>query len=228
MRLFSRLEYEQKSCVNCSSYFMRVPKLCELCYEDIFSRARRTSADIVTRGQACSTRLLKLEATTLFAELTTSCASFTFSIQPNPVTCRKLSCPYRTDKLHIIIMSKIPSIVISVKTSYLENESQPDKSHFVFAYQISIQNAGPASATLLDRHWIISDSNGRDITVTGEGVVGEQPNLEPGSVFTYTSTAVIQTPVGVMKGQYRWISEQEEYFYTQIPQFTLSIPRILH
>lgn len=125
-------------------------------------------------------------------------------------------------------MSKIPSIAISVKTTYLENESQPDKSHFVFAYQISIENTGRVSAKLLDRHWVISDSNGRDITVSGEGVVGEQPELQPGSVFTYTSTAVIQTPVGVMKGQYRWVSDDQEYFYTPIPQFTLSIPRTLH
>ncbi|HFD12212.1 MAG TPA: Co2+/Mg2+ efflux protein ApaG [Crenotrichaceae bacterium] len=125
-------------------------------------------------------------------------------------------------------MNKTPSIVITVKTSYLENESHPDKSHFVFAYQISIENTGRSSAKLLDRHWIISDSNGRDVTVRGEGVVGEQPELEPGAVFTYTSTAVIQTPVGVMKGQYRWITDEQEYFYTQIPQFTLSIPRTLH
>lgn len=125
-------------------------------------------------------------------------------------------------------MSKNPSINISVKTSYLENESHPDKSHFVFAYQISIENTGVAAAKLLDRQWVISDSNGRDTTVSGEGVVGEQPRLEPGGVFTYTSTAVIQTPVGVMKGQYRWVSEEQEYFYTPIPQFTLSIPRTLH
>ncbi len=125
-------------------------------------------------------------------------------------------------------MNKTPSIQISVKTSYLENESHPDKSHFVFAYQISIENTGTSSAKLLDRHWIISDSNGKDITVSGEGVVGEQPSIEPGSVFTYTSTAVIQTPVGVMKGQYRWVANEQDYFYTPIPQFTLSIPRILH
>ena len=125
-------------------------------------------------------------------------------------------------------MNKIPSIIISVKTTYLENESQPDKSHFVFAYQISIENRGTIPAKLLDRHWVISDSNGRDITVSGEGVVGEQPELQPGAIFTYTSTAVIQTPVGIMKGQYRWISDTQEYFYTPIPQFTLSIPRTLH
>jgi ApaG protein len=125
-------------------------------------------------------------------------------------------------------MSKTPPIHISVKTTYLKNQSQPDKSHFVFAYQISIENKGNSTARLLDRQWTITDSNGRDVTVSGEGVVGEQPSLEPGAVFTYTSTAVIQTSVGIMKGQYRWISEQQEYFYTPIPQFTLSIPRVLH
>ena len=109
-------------------------------------------------------------------------------------------------------MNKTPSIAISVKTSYLEKESHPDKSHFVFAYQISIEHKGGVSAKLLDRNWVISDSNGRNVTVSGEGVVGEQPNLETGSIFTYTSTAVIQTPVGIMKGQYRWISDKGEHF----------------
>ncbi|MCH9697357.1 MAG: Co2+/Mg2+ efflux protein ApaG [Gammaproteobacteria bacterium] len=125
-------------------------------------------------------------------------------------------------------MKTYPIINISVETTYLDDESRPEKEHYVFAYQVSIENTGPCSAKLLDRHWVINDANGRELTVSGEGVVGEQPHLEPGSVFTYSSTAVIQTPVGIMQGKYRWISDAQEYFYTQVPKFTLSIPRTLH
>jgi ApaG protein len=81
---------------------------------------------------------------------------------------------------------------------------------------------------LISRHWIITDSNGRIQEVRGEGVVGEQPKLEPGAMFEYTSSAALETPVGTMRGSYQMVAEDGTRFEAEIPEFTLSIPRVLH
>ncbi|NJD08509.1 MAG: Co2+/Mg2+ efflux protein ApaG, partial [Methylococcaceae bacterium] len=83
-------------------------------------------------------------------------------------------------------------------------------------------------ARLLGRHWIITDANGKVQEVHGEGVVGEQPHLEPGESFRYTSAAMIETPVGFMQGEYRMLTDEGEPFDAEIPAFTLAVPRTLH
>jgi ApaG protein len=83
-------------------------------------------------------------------------------------------------------------------------------------------------AQLLNRHWLITDSNGKIQEVKGDGVIGEQPYLKPGEMFRYTSGAVLETPVGTMQGQYTMHSDEGDNFNAEIPQFTLSIPRTLH
>jgi ApaG protein len=98
----------------------------------------------------------------------------------------------------------------------------------VFAYTITITNVGMVSAKLLNRHWLITDSNGKIQEVRGEGVIGEQPHLKPGESFRYTSGAMLETPVGTMQGQYTMISDEGVNFNAPIPKFTLSIPRTLH
>lgn len=119
-------------------------------------------------------------------------------------------------------------IRVEAKTTYIDESSSPDKDRYVFAYTITIRNEGSEAATLLGRHWVITDSNGRIQEVRGEGVVGEQPYLKPGEEYEYTSGAMLETPVGAMRGSYQMIDEHGERFDAPISSFTLSIPRTLH
>jgi ApaG protein len=81
---------------------------------------------------------------------------------------------------------------------------------------------------LISRHWLITDANGKVQEVRGEGVVGEQPWLRPGEHFEYTSGAVLETALGTMRGSYQMVAEDGTRFEAPIPQFTLSVPRVLH
>ncbi len=119
-------------------------------------------------------------------------------------------------------------IAVSAKSVYLANQSDEDRPRYVFAYTVTITNNGPVSARLISRHWIITDSNDRVQEVRGDGVVGEQPSLEPGASFEYTSSAAIETPVGTMRGSYQMVAEDGTRFDAAIPEFVLSIPRVLH
>ncbi|KAF3977248.1 MAG: Co2+/Mg2+ efflux protein ApaG [Methylococcales symbiont of Iophon sp. n. MRB-2018] len=125
-------------------------------------------------------------------------------------------------------MTEKNNIIVETQPQYIEAQSSPDKNRYVFAYTITITNAGAIAATLLSRHWLITDSNGKNQEVKGEGVVGEKPYLKPGESFRYTSGAMIETPVGVMQGKYSMISDGGDSFKAIIPKFTLSIPRTLH
>lgn len=125
-------------------------------------------------------------------------------------------------------MSEKNKVLVEVKPQYLEAQSAPEQNRFVFAYTITITNVGSVPARLLTRHWLITDANGKVQEVNGEGVVGEHPHLNPGDSFRYTSAAMIETPVGVMRGKYQMVSDDGESFSAPIPQFTLSIPRTLH
>lgn len=125
-------------------------------------------------------------------------------------------------------MSTKYHIVVEATPHYIENQSSPDEHRFVFAYTISISNAGSIAAKLLSRHWLITDANGKVQEVNGEGVVGEQPYLQPGETYRYTSGAIIETPVGVMEGKYLMLADDGERFNALIPRFTLSVPRVLH
>ncbi|MFA5529156.1 MAG: Co2+/Mg2+ efflux protein ApaG [Thiohalomonadaceae bacterium] len=119
-------------------------------------------------------------------------------------------------------------IEVKVKSTYVEEHSQPDDERFVFAYTVTIRNTGTTPARLLTRHWIITDGHGREQEVRGEGVVGEQPYLKPGEEFRYTSGTVLETPVGSMHGRYRMRSDDGHEFDAEIAPFTLSTPRTLH
>ena len=120
------------------------------------------------------------------------------------------------------------SIKVEVETQYIPEQSLPDKDHFVFAYTITIRNNGEIPAQLLRRHWVITDANNKVQEVKGDGVVGEQPHLEPGESYRYTSGTMLETPVGTMRGSYLMIADDGVEFEADIPQFTLSMPRILH
>lgn len=119
-------------------------------------------------------------------------------------------------------------IDIQVAASYVETQSDPAANRFVFAYTVKIENLGAVAAQLLSRHWIITDGNNRVQEVRGDGVVGEQPFLEPGGSFQYTSGAMLDTAVGTMTGSYQMRAEDGTSFEAEIPIFTLSVPRSLH
>ena len=115
-------------------------------------------------------------------------------------------------------------ISITVNPYYLEDQSEPDYQHFVWAYQITINNLGKEIVKLKNRYWKIIDSNGSKQEVKGEGVVGEQPVLNPGEKFEYTSGTPLSTPSGFMEGHYEMETEKGLTFEATIPQFSLDSP----
>jgi ApaG protein len=119
-------------------------------------------------------------------------------------------------------------IRIKVATNYVDDQSEPDVGRYVFAYTITIENLGELPARLLSRHWVITDANGKVQEVTGDGVVGEQPHLNPGESFRYSSGAVLETPVGAMQGSYHMEADNGTNFEAPIPPFTLAVPGVLH
>jgi ApaG protein len=127
-------------------------------------------------------------------------------------------------------MSEIDNaqIDIDVVTDYIAEQSDPTVDRYVFAYTITINNRGEIPAKLLNRHWLITDANGKVQEVRGAGVVGEQPHLNPGEHFEYTSGAVLETPVGVMEGEYEMVTDEGDTFLAPIDRFSLAIPRTLH
>jgi ApaG protein len=124
--------------------------------------------------------------------------------------------------------SAVHKIHVSVDTSYLAEQSNPKDHRYVFSYTITIRNEGSVAARLLGRHWIITDSNGKVQEVRGEGVVGEKPHLKPGQRFRYSSGAVLETPVGVMQGEYQMVTDDGEEFDAPIAAFRLAMPGLLH
>ena len=119
-------------------------------------------------------------------------------------------------------------ITVAAQAFFLEEQSNPDRDRYVFAYTVRVQNQGNIAAKLLSRRWIITDANGKVEEVRGEGVVGEQPYLQPGEGFQYTSGAILETAVGSMKGSYQMLADDGVTFDADIPPFVLSIPRTLH
>lgn len=119
-------------------------------------------------------------------------------------------------------------IRVEVVTQYLAEQSEPAENRYVFSYTITIRNDGTVPAKLLTRHWIITDANGKTQEVRGEGVVGEQPHLEPGQGFRYSSYAVLETPVGAMQGSYQMVADDGQQFEAPIAPFRLAMPALLH
>jgi ApaG protein len=117
---------------------------------------------------------------------------------------------------------------ITARVNYLSEQSDEADGRYVFAYTILLTNVGQVAVQLISRHWIITDSNHHVQEVRGKGVVGEQPALKPGQSFEYSSGTVLATPVGTMSGSYRMLAEDGTEFDAAIPQFVLSVPRVLH
>lgn len=120
------------------------------------------------------------------------------------------------------------SITVTAQAFFLPDQSDEENDQYVFAYTIRIVNTGSVGAKLLSRHWIITDADNQVQEVRGVGVVGEQPELAPGQVFEYTSGSSLGTSMGTMRGTYHLRAEDGTKFEAPIPEFTLSVPRVLH
>ncbi|WP_440959026.1 Co2+/Mg2+ efflux protein ApaG [Oceanicaulis sp. LC35] len=116
------------------------------------------------------------------------------------------------------------NIMIRVRPAFREDESEPDEGRYVWSYTIEIENQGAESVQLMSREWRITDAFNQTEIVQGPGVVGEQPHIEPGEVFAYTSGAPLRTPSGFMRGSYAMRTESGEKFEALIPGFALDSP----
>lgn len=117
-------------------------------------------------------------------------------------------------------------VIVRVSVSFLPEQSEPGRGRWFWAYHIRIENEGPFTVQLLTRHWIITDGRGARHSVEGEGVVGEQPMIEPGGSFDYVSGCPLSTPTGSMQGTYHMIGEDGSAFDVTIPKFALIAPAV--
>lgn len=117
---------------------------------------------------------------------------------------------------------------VEAQAFFVPEQSDADENHFVFTYRIRIRNNGSLPAKLISRHWIIKDLETHEQEVQGDGVVGEQPLIAPGQTFEYMSGTALESPVGTMSGSYQMRSEDGTEFVAAIPEFLLTVPRILH
>ncbi|MBX2806892.1 MAG: Co2+/Mg2+ efflux protein ApaG [Hyphomicrobiales bacterium] len=118
-------------------------------------------------------------------------------------------------------------ISVRVEPSFVEDESTPVRDQYFWAYTVEIYNGGAETVKLVSRYWLITDAFGRSQEVRGPGVVGEQPVLEPGESFRYTSGAPLKAPSGIMQGHYVMETEDAESFEVKIPAFSLDSPYIV-
>lgn len=125
-------------------------------------------------------------------------------------------------------MDAAPCIKVQVHTKYIPEQSQPDSNRYVFAYIITIKNLSKQTVQLMHRRWLITDANGKQMSVEGEGVVGKQPYIAANDEYTYNSGTVIETPVGAMQGHYIMHDEAGSEFTAEITPFRLAIPNILN
>ncbi|HSD25747.1 MAG TPA: Co2+/Mg2+ efflux protein ApaG [Vicinamibacteria bacterium] len=117
---------------------------------------------------------------------------------------------------------------VEVRTAYVPERSSPADSHYFFSYRIRISNVGEETVQLRSRHWVISDGDGNVEHVRGPGVVGEQPVLEPGEAFEYTSFCPLPTPIGSMQGTYQMVTAGGSAFEAEIAPFSLAVPTAIN
>lgn len=125
-------------------------------------------------------------------------------------------------------MINSPRVCVQVQSVYIESQSSPENERYVFAYTVTIRNLGRASVQLLGRYWLITNGHGRETEVQGEGVVGEQPHIDAGNEYQYTSGAVLETPLGTMQGHYVMIDHEGNSFSIDVPVFRLAVPALIH
>ena len=119
-------------------------------------------------------------------------------------------------------------IEVSVQGAFRADRSAPAQERFLYTYTVRIRNGGASAARLVSRHWIITDARGEREEVKGDGVIGQQPRLEPGQSFDYTSFCVLRTPLGQMRGAYTMARDDGSTFQAEIAPFALAVPAALN
>ena len=129
-----------------------------------------------------------------------------------------------------MVKKSIPKsqVKILVETEFIQERSNIEENQYFFSYTVTIKNQGLQSVQLISRHWIINNALNEKFEVEGEGVIGEQPIIQPGAEFTYTSGTEINTPIGNMRGAYHMVTKEGLEFDTKISKFELNMPRTLH
>jgi ApaG protein len=117
---------------------------------------------------------------------------------------------------------------VEVKSAFVPERSSPEENHYFFAYRVRISNVGEETVHLVSREWIITDADGNVEQVNGPGVVGEQPVLEPGEAFEYTSFCPLSTAIGSMHGTYQMVAASGERFDAEIAPFSLAVPTAIN
>jgi ApaG protein len=125
-------------------------------------------------------------------------------------------------------VAETQGIVVRVSVSYLSEQSEPERGRYFWAYHIRIENDGARPVQLLTRHWVITDGRGQRHSVEGEGVVGEQPMIEPGASYDYVSGCPLATPTGHMQGSYWMVAADGQGFDVAIPRFELLAPAVIN
>jgi len=118
-------------------------------------------------------------------------------------------------------------IEVVVEPFYLEEQSDPEDDRYVWGYRVVISNNSGIAVRLVNRYWNITDQNGQIDEVSGPGVVGEQPRLQPGDTYEYSSGCPLDTPSGLMFGHYQMETDEGEMFDVDIPAFSLDTPGLL-
>jgi len=117
---------------------------------------------------------------------------------------------------------------VRVESFYVPDQSAPNEGRWLFGYRVTLSNESEAAVQLTHRHWVVTDGDGREEQVRGPGVIGEQPILEPGESFEYTSACPLATPVGSMRGSYQMLLDGGERFDAEIAPFTLGDRAVLN
>lgn len=125
-------------------------------------------------------------------------------------------------------LTETSPVKISVNSAFIASQSNENDEQFVYSYTITIENQSDEPLKLHSRYWLITDANAEESTVSGEGVVGEQPLIAEGESYTYTSGCLLKTPVGTMQGHYNMITPKQEIVQVEIPVFRLAKPNILN
>ena len=121
-----------------------------------------------------------------------------------------------------------PLIKVDIETTFSSDRSFVDEHSYVFSYTVHIKNMGTETVQLLSRHWFFENAYGKKYEVEGVGVIGEQPHIGPGEIFSYTSATEIDTPDGFMYGSYRMIKSDNSSFDATVEKSMLNMPRALH
>jgi ApaG protein len=151
-----------------------------------------------------------------------------FILRPSPFRLPVPSSSSYRDKLPPMSRAITRGIRVEVEAFYLPERSEPGERYFFFAYRVRIANEGVETARLVSREWVITDGDGNEETVRGDGVVGEQPVLRPGEAFEYTSFCPLPTEVGAMQGSYFMKTDTGDLFRAEIAPFTLAVPGVLN